>query len=67
MPIRDGHFLIDDTEEHKTDPETNWFIAETNYGRLLRVYFVRRGDDIYLKTALEPKHHHITTYNSKAY
>ncbi|VAW67789.1 hypothetical protein MNBD_GAMMA09-387 [hydrothermal vent metagenome] len=69
---RDGEFLIEDREEHKTDPQTHWFIAETDMGRKLRVYFVPRtnddgGIDICLKTALNPKQHHIDTYNEKAY
>lgn len=66
---RDGEFLIDDREEHKTNPPTYWFIAQTDYGRRLRVYFVPRpnrngGVDIYLKTALEPKQHHIDLYEN---
>jgi len=69
---RNGAFLIDDNENHRTDPQTKWFIAETDYGRKLRVYFVPRtnkdgGTDFYLKTALVPKQHHIDTYNEKAY
>jgi len=69
---RDGAFLTDDREAHKTDPATHWFIAETDHGRKLRVYFVPRpdgdgGTDLYLKTALNPKQHHIDTYNKKAY
>jgi len=66
---REGNFLIDDREEHDTDPKTHWFIAETNYGRKLRIYFVPKtnddGDlDIFIKTALEPKQHHIDHYDN---
>ena len=66
---RTGKFLIDTRDEHKTDPATHWFIAETDYGRKLRIYFVPRpnkngGIDIYLKTALEPKQHHIDLYEN---
>ncbi len=69
---RDGDYLIDEREEHKTDPATHWFIAETDYGRKLRIYFVPHTNadgeiDLFLKTALQPKQHHIDTYNKKAY
>ena len=43
-------------EEHRTNPPTHWFLAETCYGRLLKVVFVpdTNGKDIYIKTAYEP-------------
>lgn len=53
---RDGRFLIDTREEHRTDPPTHWFLAETYYGRLLKVVFVPDvdGEDLHIKTAYEP-------------
>jgi len=48
-----GHSFLEDTrEDHKTDPVTKWFIAETDFGRKLKVAFVMDDKgDIYLKTA----------------
>lgn len=37
---RDGKYLIDDREEHRTDPPTKWFVASTDYGIVLKVCFV---------------------------
>lgn len=56
---RDGGFLEDTREEHLTDPPTEWFIAETNSGRQLKVCFVRgesveEGKYIDIKTAYDP-------------
>jgi hypothetical protein len=33
--------LIEDREEHRTDPSTLWFIAETDSGRRLKVVFIQ--------------------------
>ena len=54
----EGQFLIDDREDNKTDPQTNWFIAETDKGRCLKVYFIAEKDEkgrscITIKTAYE--------------
>lgn len=47
--------LIDKREEHKTDPPTQWFIAETDRGRLLKIVFVKLTEmDIVIRTAYEP-------------
>lgn len=52
---REGNLLEDIREEHKTDPPTQWFIAETDYGRRLKVAFMLKGDDIIIiKTSYEP-------------
>jgi len=48
---RTGKYLIDAREDHKTDPPTMWFVAETDYGRLLKVVFIQKGADIVIKTA----------------
>ena len=39
---RDGGLLEDDREEHRTDPPTQWFIAETNQCRKLKIIFIQR-------------------------
>lgn len=49
----DGPYLEDDSEDHQTDPPTEWFIAPTDRGRLLKVVFVFRDGNIYLKTAFD--------------
>ncbi|EOX1789774.1 hypothetical protein [Vibrio cholerae] len=51
---REKGFLEDKREEHKTDPPTQWFIAETDYGRKLKVVFIQTSDGVSLKTAYEP-------------
>lgn len=47
---REGGLLEDTREDHKTDPPTQWFIAETDYGRRLKVVFILKNGDILLKT-----------------
>ena len=52
---REGGFIEDSREEHKTNPATQWFIAETDRLRLLKVVFVQFPDgSIHLKTSYEP-------------
>lgn len=47
--------LIDEREEHKTDPPTQWFIAETDSGRRLKVVFIQlTALDVVIKSAYEP-------------
>lgn len=48
-------FVTDTREEHKTDPQTLWFISETDSGRTLKVcfIFIDRSKMI-IKTAYEP-------------
>ncbi len=47
--------LIDDREEHRTDPPTQWFISETDAGRRLKVVFIRiSASEAVIRTAYEP-------------
>lgn len=62
---RCGVNLIDDREENRTDPPTLWFIAETNRGRPLKIVFVYRDGNIYLKSAYEPNEDEIRIYESE--
>lgn len=62
---REKGFLIDTREEHETNPPTNWFIAETNYGRKLKVIFIP-SDPMALKTAYEPNELEIMIYEKYA-
>lgn len=60
---RDGNFLEDTREEHRTEPPTKWFIAETDYGRQLKVVFVpTREGHFRIKTAYEPNSTEINIY-----
>jgi uncharacterized DUF497 family protein len=64
---RDGGLLEDQREDHKTNPLTEWFIAETDHGRKLKVCFVQVGVVITLKTAYTPNDEEIRIYNANAY
>lgn len=63
---RDGVFLTDTREDHRSDPPTLWFIAETDYGRLLKVAFVSRDGNIFLRTAYQPNAEEVRIYNKCA-
>lgn len=47
----DGFYLEDTEEDHATDPPTEWFVGETDRGRLLKIVIVFRDGNIYLKSA----------------
>lgn len=68
---RDGGYLVDTREEHQTNPQTLWFIAETNKGRLLKICFIPKGDGNEngptLKSAFEPNEIEKNIYQRKAY
>ncbi|HJV72722.1 MAG TPA: ADP-ribosyl-(dinitrogen reductase) hydrolase [Noviherbaspirillum sp.] len=49
----EGDYLEDTRAEHLTDPITQWFVAETDKGRLLKIMFVSRDDGVELKSAYE--------------
>lgn len=51
---RSGVYLRDLREEHQTDPPTRWFISETYYGRMLKIVFIRKDNDVIIKTAYDP-------------
>lgn len=63
---RTGKLLEDGREDHKTDPPTQWFLAETNQQRMLKIVFVLRATDfkttIYIRTAYEPSPEEIRIY-----
>ncbi|MBD2859976.1 ADP-ribosyl-(dinitrogen reductase) hydrolase [Spongiibacter sp. KMU-158] len=61
-----GEFLIDSREEHQTDPPSQWFIAETDQGRKLKVVFVFKDGDFFLKTAYPANSTEISIYKNKA-
>lgn len=61
----DGQYLVDNREEHLTDPPTLWFIGETHRGRLLKVIFIHRDGNIYIKSAFDADDASKRIYNSK--
>lgn len=67
---REGGFLEDIREEHKTDPPTQWFIAETNQRRVLKIVFILetlpKGKRINIRTAYEPNEIEISIYKKHA-
>lgn len=48
-----GLFLLDDREDHKTNPPTLWFVAPTNCGRMLKIILVYRDGSVYVKSAYD--------------
>ncbi|MBW8371493.1 MAG: hypothetical protein K0M66_11070 [Thiobacillus sp.] len=59
---RCGKPLEDPREQHRTDPPTLWFIAETNCGRKLKVIFILDKGKIYLRSAFPPDANEIRIY-----
>lgn len=65
---RDGHFLEDTREDHCSDPPTRWFIAETDYGKKLKIVFVfYPGKGVAIRTAYAPDYNEIRIYNKYGY
>lgn len=62
---RIGNYLEDDREEHRTNPPTLWFVAQTNCDRILKVIFVLLDGNIYIKSAYEPSQKVIDIYDNK--
>lgn len=57
-----GPCVEDTNEDHQTDPPTYWFLSETNKERLLKVAFVQRNGNIYVKTAYDANQTAINNY-----
>lgn len=48
-------FLLDSREEHKTNPPTQWFVSETDFGRKLKIVFIKqKNGDVEIKSAFNP-------------
>ncbi len=60
--------LLEDTRvDHKTNPPTRWFIAETDHGRLLKIVFIELFNGAYeIKTAYEPNDNEVKIYEQYA-
>jgi uncharacterized DUF497 family protein len=63
---RRGGLLEDTREEHKTTPPSQWFIAETDKRRKLKVIFVLDGD-IRVKSAYDADEESIRIYKKYAF
>jgi hypothetical protein len=61
---RSGKYLMDTREAHKTEPQTLWFVAETDVGRRLKVIFMQTQDGIVIKSAYEPSQAVFRIYNN---
>lgn len=64
---RDGAFLEDNREDHKSDPPTQWFVAETDYGRKLKVVFIAENGEIIIRTAYAANTTELAIYKKYAY
>lgn len=62
---RTGLLLFELRDEHQTDPPTRWFVAPTNKGILLKVCFVTRDGDQYIRTAYPPDALELYIYRTK--
>ena len=63
---RTAGFLLDTRAEHKTDPDTRWFVAQTSRGRCLKVVFIPIDQNIHIRTAYEANSEEIRIYNKFA-
>lgn len=60
---KEGSFLLDPRAEHMTNPPTRWFIAPTDFGRILKIAFIKlENGDIVIKSAYQPNHEEIRIY-----
>jgi len=65
---REAGFLADKRADHQTNPPSQWFIAETNSGRKLKVVFMYHSDtkNIVIKTAYDANAEEIRIYKKYA-
>lgn len=64
---REKSFLEDSREDHKTTLPTQWFIAETDHGRKLKVVFMLDANGaIHIKTAYDANDIEKRIYNRRA-
>lgn len=50
---RNGPSFKDSRAEHDTDPMTQWFVAETDKGRVLKILYVEHPEFFAIKSAYE--------------
>lgn len=61
---RPEYVVLDEREEHASDPPTVWFIAATFHGRLLKVVYVEREGNVHLRTAYAPSRKEIELFDT---
>ena len=60
---RTGKSLLDTRAKNLTSPPTKWFIAETEYGRKLKVCYIVLGNgEVVIKTAYDPNAEEVRIY-----
>ena len=59
---RNGNYIEDTRAQHVKELPTYWFIAETHYGRRLKVAFINENGNVYVRTAFEPSEATIRNY-----
>ena len=59
-------YLLDTREDHQSDPPTRWFIAETHYGRKLKIAFILREGCLTIRTAYSPSDVELAIYASRS-
>lgn len=59
---RAGRYLIDTRESNLTNPLTRWFIAETDFGRKLKVVFIPTKEGIVIKSTYTPNAEELRIY-----
>jgi len=63
---RSCSYLIDMRADHQTNPITRWFISETDVGRKLKIAFIPRQDDVFIRTAYPPSEEEIAIYKKNS-
>ncbi|MCH9269040.1 hypothetical protein [Pantoea ananatis] len=60
---RDGKYLEDTREDHKSNPPTQWFVSQTDYGLKLKVVFIYRPDKgVFIRSAYQANADEIRIY-----
>ncbi|MDO8369651.1 MAG: hypothetical protein Q7S71_02885 [Candidatus Nitrotoga sp.] len=63
---RTRSYLIDKRANNLTNPLTRWFIAETDFGRKLKIAFMPTAGGIVIKTAYGPNAEELRIYGKIA-
>lgn len=63
---RTGKDLIDTRADNLTNPLTRWFIAETDYGRKLKIAYMPTKEGIVIKSTYDPNATELRIYKKYA-
>jgi len=58
----EGPAFRDQRAEHETDPPTQWFVAETDKRRVLKIVYIEYPDFFAIKSAYEASQKWVTLY-----